>query len=76
MGKGVIAPGFDADLTIVELAEWRVRGEELVSKAKYTPFEGWLMRTRTLATYVRGRCVYREGEFATEGGGRLAASGG
>jgi len=74
--KGVIATGFDADLTIVELAEWRVRSEELVSKAKYTPFEGWSMRTRTFATFVRGRCVYREGEFATEGGGKLAALGG
>jgi len=71
--KGVVAPGFDADLAIVELAEWRVKGSELISKAKYTPFEGWLMRTRTVATYVRGRCVYREGEFAAERGGRLAA---
>ncbi len=73
--KGAIAPWFDADLVIVELAEWRVKGSELVSKAKYTPFEGWLMRTRTVATYVRGRCVYREGEFTAEGGGRLAAPG-
>lgn len=74
--KGAIAPGFDADLVIVELAEWRVAGSELVSKAKYTPFEGWLMRTKTIATYVRGRCVYREGEFVAEGGGRLAAPAG
>ncbi|MCC6064342.1 MAG: dihydroorotase family protein [Thermofilum sp.] len=67
--KGVVAPGFDADLVIVELAEWSVKGSELVSKAKYTPFEGWTMRTKTVATYVRGRCVYRDGEFS-EGGAR------
>lgn len=61
--KGVIAPGFDADFVVVKKADWVVRGSELVSKAKYTPFEGIQLRTETVMTFVRGREVYSEGVF-------------
>jgi len=74
--KGRIAPGFDADLVVVELREWVVRGSELVSKAKYTPFEGARLRTATAATYVRGQLVYHEGVFADKAVGTLATGDG
>ncbi|UNQ73266.1 dihydroorotase [Infirmifilum sp. NZ] len=70
--KGSIAPGFDGDLVVVAKEEWRVRGEELESRAKYTPFEGRVLRTKTHAVYVRGLEVYTAGYFMAEKGGRLA----
>jgi dihydroorotase (multifunctional complex type) len=74
--KGRIAPGFDADLVVVEMREWVVKGSELVSKAKYTPFEGVKLRTATAATYVRGQLVYHEGVFAEKAVGMLVSGGG
>lgn len=70
--KGVIAPGFDADFVVVRKADWVVRGSSLISKAKYTPFEGILLRTETAATIVRGRVVYSEGDFCDSCLGDLA----
>jgi allantoinase len=35
-----------------------VRGEELHSKAQWTPFEGATFRGRVMRTFVRGRLVY------------------
>ena len=68
--KGEIRVGFDADLVVVKVGEeWSVRGEEFESKAKYTPFEGWKLRTKTWDVYVHGELVYSGGEFLREGGG-------
>lgn len=61
--KGVIAPGFDADLVVVEKSQWVVKSSDFASKAKYTPFEGAVLRTRTAMTFVRGQLVYSDGEF-------------
>ncbi|HFC49443.1 MAG TPA: hypothetical protein ENJ59_01785, partial [Thermofilum sp.] len=73
--KGEIRVGFDADLVVVKVGEeWTVRGEEFESKAKYTPFEGWKLRTKTWDVYLRGELVYSGGEFLKEsGGGKLVS---
>ena len=40
--KGKIAPGFDADLVLVDLDKYRpVVREEMVTKCGWSPFEGW-----------------------------------
>ncbi|QOJ79191.1 dihydroorotase family protein [Infirmifilum lucidum] len=70
--KGVIAPGFDGDIVVVAREEWSIRGEEFESKAKYTPFEGHVLHTKTHAVYVRGLEVYTAGYFMADKGGRLA----
>jgi len=44
-------------------AEWAVRGAEFVSKAKFTPFEGWRARGRVRATLVCGRAAYWDAEM-------------
>lgn len=72
--KGRLAPGYEGDVVVVSLEEWVVRSEELESKAKYTPFEGWILPTKTYAVYIRGEPVYVAGQFMREGGGRLAVS--
>jgi dihydroorotase len=40
--KRAIAPGYDADLVLVDLNTYRpVLREELLSKCDWSPFEGW-----------------------------------
>ena len=57
--KGQIAPGFDADLVVVDpSASWTMRAAHLQSAAGWTPYEGRAMRGRVVATLVRGRLVY------------------
>ena len=54
-GKGDIAPGYDADLWIVDLAhEDVVRHEDLLYKNPFSAHEGQKIRGRTIRTLVRG----------------------
>ncbi len=55
-GKGDIAPGFDADLWLVDLShESVVRREDLLYRNPFSPHEGQRIRGRTFKTLVRGR---------------------
>lgn len=57
--KGVLAPGSDADITILDpAAAWTVRGAELHSGVGWTPYEGMELRGRVTHTFVRGRPAY------------------
>ncbi|MCX8187499.1 MAG: dihydroorotase family protein [Nitrososphaeria archaeon] len=70
--RGRISMGYKADLVIVKIGVERVvRGEDFVSKAKYTPFEGWRLATETRAVYLRGRKMLEDGEYLAERGGEL-----
>ena len=60
--KGRLAPGYDADFTVVDLAASRVISNEWIeSKCKWTPFDGLRVRGWPVATIVRGQVVMREG---------------
>jgi len=62
--KGAIALGLDADLVIMDPAGRTVlRGEELLSKGKDTPFDGMELRGAILGTWVRGKAVYLNPEM-------------
>lgn len=75
MRRGRISVGYKADLVVVKVGVERVvRGEDLVSKAKYTPFEGWKLLTETRAVYRRGRKVFEDGEYLVESGGEPIAT--
>jgi allantoinase len=56
MNKGDIAPGFDADLWIVDL-DWEdvVRSEDLLYRNPFSVHEGQKIRGRTIKTLVRGQ---------------------
>ena len=73
--KGRIAPGFDADLVLVDPAgEWTVEPGEIRSKAGWSPFEGRVLRGCVVATFLRGEEVFANGEVVGEpGGGRPVA---
>jgi allantoinase len=75
--KGRLAPGLDADFTVVaEDEEWTVHAATLHGLQRTTPFEGRRLVGRVRATYLRGRCVFRLDPDGTEtigatGTGRL-----
>ncbi len=49
-----------ADLTIFDPeARWTVKKDKLRSKSKNTPFIGWKLKGRVLATVMNGRVTYR-----------------
>jgi dihydroorotase len=65
--KGAIAPGYDADLVLVDLNTYRpVRKEELQTKCGWSPFEGWNLTGWPVVTLVGGNVVYERGVFHTE----------
>lgn len=67
--KGVIRPGADADLALVDLqAQKRLRDEDVVSKAGWTPYAGMELRGLPVQTYVRGRLVAEQGKPVAEPG--------
>lgn len=62
-GKGRIAHGWDADLTLVDLkAERTITDDWIASKCGWTPFHGMTVTGWPMATVVRGRVVMREDE--------------
>jgi allantoinase len=63
-GKGDIAPGYDADIALVNPHEtFVVRAAESESGQGYSPFEGLELTGRVKATFLRGEFVYRAGKI-------------
>ena len=64
--KGKIAPGFDADLVLVDLDKYRlVVREEMVTKCGWSPFEGWNLTGWPFVTVVGGKVVFENGKLNT-----------
>ncbi|TMG28281.1 MAG: hypothetical protein E6H97_05205 [Chloroflexi bacterium] len=71
-GKGEIAPGYDADLWLVDLTDTDVlRREELLYKNRFSAHEGQPVRGRTVRTIRRGETVFAGGKVVVESGGRF-----
>jgi dihydroorotase len=71
--KGVIAPGAEADIAVVDLArETTLDDATLQSRAKITPWHGRKVKGLPIHTIVRGRFVMRDRTLveATRGHGR------
>lgn len=69
-GKGRIAEGMDADLTIVDPEKKvTVRGTGLYTKCGWTPFEGKKVKGVVESTIIKGKVVYdRKNKFAENKG--------
>ncbi|MEG3926494.1 dihydroorotase [Microcoleus sp. D3_18a_C4] len=64
--KGAIAPGFDADLVLVDLEKYRpVVGAEMASKCGWSSFEGWNLTGWPVVTVVGGKVVFENGKLDT-----------
>jgi dihydroorotase len=69
-GKGHIKPGYDADIVFVDMNKTRTfRNEEMQTKVKWTPYDGWTVKGIPVMTMVRGRFVFRDGKFNEPGWG-------
>ena len=69
-GKGRIAVGYDADLTVVDLAATRkIEGAKMASRSGWTPFDGRVVKGWPVGTIIRGRRVMWESEVVGPSGG-------
>jgi allantoinase len=64
LNKGDIAPGYDADLVLVDPdATFVVRAAQSESHQGYTPFEGIELSGRVKSTFLRGLLIYDDGKI-------------
>jgi dihydroorotase len=65
--KGAIAPGYDADLVLVDLNRYRpVQRQDLLTKCGWSPFEGWSLTGWPVVTIVGGQIAYENGKVNPE----------
>ncbi|MBE0711800.1 MAG: dihydroorotase [Candidatus Aminicenantes bacterium] len=65
-GKGRIAAGADADLTVLDLDhQTTVDKNHFESKGRNTPFDGWTLKGGVAMTISRGHVVYPFGDNGT-----------
>jgi dihydroorotase len=60
INRGTLRPGAVADVTLIDPdVTWRVDATRLQSRSVNTPFDGWTLRGRAVATIVGGRVKHR-----------------
>jgi dihydroorotase len=70
-GKGRLARGYDADITIVDMkATKTITNEWMESRCGWTPFDGQQVTGWPVGTIVRGHQVMRDGEIITPATGQ------
>ncbi|HZF00734.1 MAG TPA: dihydroorotase [Methylomirabilota bacterium] len=61
LNKGTLSVGADADVTVFDPdCEWIFRAEESASKSRNSPFSGWKLKGKAVATIVNGKIVWFE----------------
>ncbi len=69
-GKGRIAVGYDADLTVVDLKRREtITDSWIASRSQWTPYHGKTVTGWPVGTVIRGVRVMWEGELLADGGG-------
>ncbi len=59
-GRGTLQAGARADVTIFDPAKkWAFRAAQSHSKSKNSPFDGWQLQGKVMATVVSGQVVFR-----------------
>jgi dihydroorotase len=60
LAGNTLSVGETADLTIFDPeARWSVKKEKFLSKSKNSPFIGWELKGKVLATVMNGRKTYQ-----------------
>lgn len=71
LGKGDIAPGFDADIVLVDPDKrFTVTAADSESSQGYSPLEGQELQGKVEQTFLRGALIYDRGEIRGEPSGR------
>ncbi|HUC54510.1 MAG TPA: allantoinase AllB [Candidatus Cybelea sp.] len=69
--KGRLAKGFDADFVVFEPeAEFVAAEQHLHYRHRVSPYLGEKLRGVVKSTYLRGNCIFADGEFPGEPSGR------
>jgi dihydroorotase-like cyclic amidohydrolase len=67
--KGEISVGADADLVLVDLDKpWTIKGENLKTIQKVTPYEGMKGIGAPVTTILRGTVIYEDGQVVGKPG--------
>ena len=74
--KGVIAPGADADIVVYDpQADHILRAEDMVSRAGYTPYEGFVTHGSVSQVWLRGKLMVENGHIIGEQEGQYIVRG-
>jgi len=67
--KGSLEIGADADFSLIDLNEsYKINAQEFQSKGKFSPFDGNIFQGKIKQTWLRGKCVFKEGKFSEANG--------
>ncbi|HTT75568.1 MAG TPA: amidohydrolase family protein [Candidatus Binataceae bacterium] len=70
--KGIIAPGSDADIVLIDPAVKKTLTREDFHVSDYSPWEGWKVEGWPTTTILRGKPIVEDGQLlGTLGDGRL-----
>jgi dihydroorotase (multifunctional complex type) len=65
--RGSLDKGCVADLTVVDLKrEYKIDASKFHSKARFSPFDGWKVKGKTMKTFVNGQLVMDDGEIVAK----------
>jgi allantoinase len=71
-GKGVLAPGYDADLALVRLSEsFTLTADALFQRHAMSPYIGQTFRGTVRRTIRRGETIFADGHIIASAGGRF-----
>ena len=67
--RGSLAEGFYADFVVVDMKQkYRIDSSKFHSKAKHSPFDGWMVKGKPTKTFVNGHLVMDDGEIIAKPG--------
>ena len=65
--RGFLKEGNSADLTVVDLKrKYKIDASKFHSKAKYSPFDGWIVEGKPVKTFVNGQLIMDEGKIVAK----------
>ena len=74
--KGIIAPGADADIVVYDpQADHILRAEDMLSRAGYTPYEGFVTHGSVSQVWLRGKLMVENGHVIGEQEGQYIVRG-
>ena len=65
--RGYLQSGYKADIAIVDINKPQtITADTVLSKCKWSPFEGHTFSATVTHTFVNGNLVYHNGEFVSD----------